>query len=430
MNRRVLKILIISISLFILITACSNNKETLKYDGGQDITARLKIMAVGEKDVLMEEYGDMFRSKYPNIEIEFVNKYTQSNFDKTIEEEKPDVFMLSLEEYKQLVQKDKLYDLSLMFSNDEFDLEGIHPGIVESLRQMGNGRLFGLAPGFQSKAIYYNKDIFDKYGIPYPYDGMTWEEVIQLAKRFPTEDGISGLYMQDFYTFVGQIEWSENLKIVNEKEMKVVLDSKSYRDIFEMILDAYQSKAVEIPFLDSFYVYDPFITGQSAMTMDYYYYINNKINWAQAEKGSNFNLNWDVASAPVDDSDRELSPYFMFGGIFSIHIDSEQKQAAWEFVKFVNSEEYSKANSRTAGFNPTTRTKNIFNPEGKRMEAFYSLKPNLFRNYVHWEVLPKEFGKILDIINSEGKAAMVGAKTLDEAIASMQERGQQLLDQK
>ncbi|MNF14600.1 hypothetical protein D3C80_2168740 [compost metagenome] len=64
------------------------------------------------------------------------------------------------------------------------------------------------------------------------------------------------------------------------------------------------------------------------------------------------------------------------------------------------------------------------------MEAFYSLKPNVNRNYVQWEVLPNEFGKILDVINSEGKAAMVGAKTLDEAIASMQERGQQLLDQK
>lgn len=31
------------------------------------------------------------------------------------------------------------------------------------------------------------------YGIPYPKDQMTWEEVIQLAKRFPAEEGVSGL---------------------------------------------------------------------------------------------------------------------------------------------------------------------------------------------------------------------------------------------
>ncbi|MNJ77210.1 hypothetical protein D3C77_746490 [compost metagenome] len=49
---------------------------------------------------------------------------------------------------------------------------------------------------------------------------------------------------------------------------------------------------------------------------------------------------------------------------------------------------------------------------------------------VNYDLLPKGFyGKMRDIINSEGKAAMVGAKTLEDAIASMQERGQQLLEQ-
>ncbi|NOU90117.1 extracellular solute-binding protein [Paenibacillus sp. LMG 31460] len=40
--------------------------------------------------------------------------------------------------------------------------------------------------------LYYNKDIFDKFGISYPRNGMTWDEVYDLAKKLNrTEDGIS-----------------------------------------------------------------------------------------------------------------------------------------------------------------------------------------------------------------------------------------------
>jgi multiple sugar transport system substrate-binding protein len=39
--------------------------------------------------------------------------------------------------------------------------------------------------------MYYNKDIFDKFAVPYPKDGMSWEDVIELAKRVTRQsDGI------------------------------------------------------------------------------------------------------------------------------------------------------------------------------------------------------------------------------------------------
>ncbi|MOA60937.1 hypothetical protein D3C78_1859550 [compost metagenome] len=64
------------------------------------------------------------------------------------------------------------------------------------------------------------------------------------------------------------------------------------------------------------------------------------------------------------------------------------------------------------------------------MEAFYSLKPNLNIDYLDYDLYPKGFFSNLEgAINSEAKAAWVGVKTLDEAIASIQERVQQFLDQ-
>lgn len=46
--------------------------------------------------------------------------------------------------------------------------------------------------------LLYNKDIFDVFGVDYPRDGMTWEEVIDLAREVSGEmNGVKyqGLYM-------------------------------------------------------------------------------------------------------------------------------------------------------------------------------------------------------------------------------------------
>ncbi|MNI68056.1 hypothetical protein D3C73_1237250 [compost metagenome] len=98
-------------------------------------------------------------------------------------------------------------------------------------------------------------------------------------------------------------------------------------------------------------------------------------------------------------------------------------------MKFATGEQLAKANSRKSSLFFSVRVDYIYNPEGKRMESFYKLKPEVNFNG-DYDLLPDGVsGKVRDIITSELKAAMAGAKTLDEAIASMQERGQQVLDQ-
>ncbi|MNN61127.1 hypothetical protein D3C81_1763480 [compost metagenome] len=138
-----------------------------------------------------------------------------------------------------------------------------------------------------------------------------------------------------------------------------------------------------------------------------------------------------MVTAPVDESNREATPYFFIPMIFAVNAESQNVQAAWEFVKYVNSEEFAKINSRTTTNNIPTRTDYVYNPEGKRIEAFYkNLKMDLALNdSSKYNKIPSKFYGVLDgIIESELKAATVGAKTIDEALVSIEERGQQQLD--
>ncbi|GIO35264.1 hypothetical protein J41TS12_01250 [Paenibacillus antibioticophila] len=423
---------LLAASLFlILLSACSAGKETIKYEGEPGMQATVKVMTNATEEYYMQEYGDLFKVKYPNIELQLV-KYDPTDPETAIKENNPDVFILSLDEYREFIQDGRLYDLDILFANEAFKLEGVHPYIVDYLRKLGNGKLFGVLPGFSSKAIYYNKDLFDKYGVPYPQDQMTWDELFQLAARFPAEEGVYGLYLENFSALADNLAISEHLSEINMKDREVTLNTEAFRDVFERTLDAYASKAVTLPDIDRFEVYDPFISGSSAMTVDYNYYMNNKINWAREEQGSKFHLNWDLATAPTDEASRDTSPYFVVGGIYSINAGAEQKQAAWEFIKFINGEELAKSKSRRPNFSLFTRTDYIYNPEGKRVEAFYKLKPDVTSSgNVNYDLLPLgTYTNLRGIINSELKAVAAGAKTLDEALASMQERGQRLLDRK
>ncbi|MNZ79545.1 Bacterial extracellular solute-binding protein [compost metagenome] len=429
MRIRLTAMLAVTLLASILLTACSSTpKQTIQYDGDPEMKASIKLMYPGGEEWFAKDYGDLFRAKYPNIEVTVIDNWDR-RYKEVLEKEKPDVFALNFWDYKKLIEEDLLYDLDNLITNDAFNLDGMHSELVNFLRQQGGGKLYGLPPVFTNKAIYYNKDLFDKYNVPYPEDQMTWEELIQLAKRFPGEDGINGLYMESFSSLLEEVANNNSLSLINEKNMKVTVNTESFKKIFDTLLDAYEAKAVVSPVQSGGSIYDPFITGTSAMTVKYYSYIFNNIYWAKEERGDSFQLNWDVASAPVNDSDRETTKSLVFQNIFSVNAKSGQAQAAWELVKFVNSEEVAKAKSKTPNLSLLTRTDYIYNPEGKKLEVFYNKKPNMSWALVDESAIPVRFtSKLFVIIESEVKAVMAGVKTLDEALKSIEERGQEQLD--
>jgi multiple sugar transport system substrate-binding protein len=44
-------------------------------------------------------------------------------------------------------------------------------------------KIFALPMTLGYYVMYYNNNIFDKFGVSYPKDGMTWDDVAALAKK-------------------------------------------------------------------------------------------------------------------------------------------------------------------------------------------------------------------------------------------------------
>lgn len=282
MSKRLTTWLLVILLASIVLTACSSTpKQTVQYEGDPQMQATITVMYSGGLNFFNKDYGDLFRAKYPNIEVKVIGAWR--DVEKVREEQKPDVLLLSYEDYVKLTGEGKLYDLNNMITEDAFNLEGVNQDIIDFLRQSGGGKLYGLPPHFDNQALFYNKDLFDKYSIPYPQDGMTWNEVFQLAKRFPIEDGVSGFTTDHLSSLRYKMETSQGLRSVNRKEMRVTVNTESYKKLFETLVDAHRSSTLEIKDYGE-EVYDSFITGKSAMTVDYYYYLNNNIYWAKTER--------------------------------------------------------------------------------------------------------------------------------------------------
>ena len=118
----------------------------------------------------------------------------------------PDVFWCHSNTVQMYMENDVLLDLTDYISKDEkTDLKNYYEGIVE-LYTRKDGKVFALPKDHDTIALLYNKAIFDQYGVAYPTDDWTWEDMYEAAKAI-TEGSIGSIYGMAMNTSNNQDGW-------------------------------------------------------------------------------------------------------------------------------------------------------------------------------------------------------------------------------
>jgi multiple sugar transport system substrate-binding protein len=449
---------LILVFLFSMILAGCTTKESSTNESklfkalNKDDTAAITVMYYDENS-FFQQFGNLFLSKFPNVDIKVISTqpmYKEGNdpqkaFYEFVEKEKPDVIMMDINQYEKMAADGKLLALDSVIKKDKFDVENILPAITDILRSKGNGQLFGLSSSFYSNALYYNKDLFDQNGVPYPKDQMSWEEVLELAKRFPTtgeeDKRIYGLYQNSYgqasvYQFINMIGTTEGLTMVDPESLKVTIDTGPWKKVFQTSIDALRSKAMNpakqpnstnsANSYEDYMKSNLFTMGRAAMTIDSYYAIQ-QMKQAQDQIKDLTPVNWDVVTVPVNPSNPDFSSSVGVSNLFAINAQSENQRTAWEFVKYLNSDELAKIFSRSSQ-NLLGRTKYIKDKDGHSLEAFYKLKSNTDM-YKGYEKIPMGFHQMINSIVDTGLQPVLDDKiSLDEALKSIQLQAQDALD--
>ncbi len=215
---RVMLFLIVLFLPILLLVACSN--ETDSNPSGEGDTAETEVDNTVGENTNQEENAepvtiqiamaseetfhnrfDYIAEKLPNIELEYVPY--NGNADQ-LEElfasgVYPDIINQPFFNMRVLFEYDLVEPLDDLIEKHGFDLDSLRPSSLAYVRGLGQGEIIGIPDGASHVALYYNKEIFDLFGEPYPDPNipMTWEETFELAERLTGErNGVEYLGFQ------------------------------------------------------------------------------------------------------------------------------------------------------------------------------------------------------------------------------------------
>lgn len=156
-----------------------------------------------------------FQAKYPNIKVQVESvpdSYEQKIFTSLAAGNAPDVFLWW--NYPQLVARGALEPLDAHIKSGEIDPNQYYPEIFKASKV--NDILYSIPNIPSTRAIFYNKTLFDKVGVPYPKDDWTYDDFLSAAQKL-TGNGVYGFVTEAKNTYtLQQFVWTNGGKLISE----------------------------------------------------------------------------------------------------------------------------------------------------------------------------------------------------------------------
>ncbi|MDF2724156.1 MAG: transporter substrate-binding protein [Paenibacillus sp.] len=257
-----------------------------------ELTFYSEIDTTGNDEQFMTEFGQYIQKKYPNITFKKIYQaQTKKNMETTVAEgTKFDFAQMSFIKTSVYQDLKVVSDINDLIKKHNVNMTGVDPIPVQQLRDSGGGQLIGLPYQVNSQVLFFNKAIFDKFGVSYPKDGMSWEDVAEIVRKVTRQDGgvqYTGFSLQQG---AGIFVRSNQLAIepLDLKTNKVTFGNGQWKKLFDDFMPIYQIQGN--PHTSIAAVTNAFVKDQSlAMALAY---ANFYTNFAGAT------INWDMVSAP------------------------------------------------------------------------------------------------------------------------------------
>ncbi|SHH48031.1 ABC transporter substrate-binding protein [Thermosipho atlanticus] len=146
----------------------------------------------------------------------------------------PDIFYVDVYFFEELAGKNVLLPLDIFIKKDNFDLSAYFEPLVEAFKF--NNRVYGIAKDFSTLALYYNKEIFDKYGVPYPTNDDTWFDLLDKALQLKRKGFETPLVLAADFNRVIPFILGAGGKLVDEN-LNTALDTPASRFGIKFYID-------------------------------------------------------------------------------------------------------------------------------------------------------------------------------------------------
>ena len=205
--------------------------------------------------------------------------------------------------------------------------------------------LYAIPRDISNLVIFYNKDIFDKYNVPYPRRGWTFNDFLKTAQNL-TRDGIFGISFEEDALFYLPYLMSEGGGILADDLSRLIIDDIKTRNGLNFYADL-RKKYHVAPLREesaSATMAQMFLQGKLAMHLSG--------RWLVPKYREEAVFDWDVVSFP-EGSAGSIVPLDSSG--WSISKFSKHKIEARKLVDFLSSKESSQKFTQSGLIVPARR---------------------------------------------------------------------------
>jgi len=308
------------------------------------------------------DQGKEIKAKYPDLTIQLVATGKGMEPQNIIASGQPiDIIMNSVFSYPVLLEAQLIGDISDIVKKYHYDLNRIESTFIDVQRQLDNGKIYGLPVSNAGVALFYNKDIFDKFGVPYPKDGMTWDETYELARKMTrTDSGIKYYGFATRYPFMYNVN-QLSLSYYDLKADKMTVNNEKFKMFF-----------------DNFVRFEQ-IPGNEKVNTDMFN--KEKVVAMMAYQSGKWDFDsWDMVSMPTFNDAPGVGPQG-YGTYWNIASTSKNKDFAFELLAHLTSDEVQKKFAK-GGAIPVVNTPDVIQSldkdsgrfKGKNLNAFFPSK--------------------------------------------------------
>lgn len=170
------------------------------------------------------------KKKYPHLTVE---KISGNLVDLLTARTQLDFWVSYNGELSNHLDRGIYTDIIPLAKKHNFDLNRFDQAALDVIKQYSDkGELYALPYAENVVGLYYNKDLFDKFGVGYPKDGMNWDEAIELSRKVSRQEAgvvYTGLQSTGL-SLISQL----SLPYIDHKTEKVLVNSEPYKKAFEL----------------------------------------------------------------------------------------------------------------------------------------------------------------------------------------------------
>lgn len=309
-----------------------------------DQTLRFMMWGTPEEIRVVQGFLDEFRKEHPDIHVVVETApafgYSEKLRVQFLGGSAPDVMYLMQENLESYASRGWLLPLDDRLERDreELDPDDFYPSTFERFRH--DGKLYGVCKDFATLVLYYNRDLFDTWDVPYPKPGWTWDDFLQTAKALSREGDYGFLletWAEELFPWIWQA--GGDVATVGPEGPRWVMGDAEHLDRsaegLQFLADLiWKHKVAPSPSVTrDLGGTAPFLKGKAAMC--------TYGRWACMEFRKIKAFEWDTIELPRHPNNPPATATFAVA--YGISGKSRQPDKAWTLVKFLTSKRAQRA---------------------------------------------------------------------------------------